>query len=130
LLQKLHKTVYCVTLILNARILCLQPVYSLFTVSPLETFFRPKMTLVTKVIRSKRGFLEPHKLNDQSETSTAMQEKTGETMVTRYLVDCCFIGVIWCSYGRNNGRNGVLLLVCLSKHINTVLSTCVLKLPR
>jgi hypothetical protein len=55
------------------------------------------MTLVTKIIRSKRGFLKPHKLNNQSETSAAMKEKAGETMVMRCLVDCCFVGVVWCS---------------------------------
>jgi hypothetical protein len=41
--------------------------------------------------------LKPLKLNNQSETLTAMKEKTGETMVMRCLVDCCFIGVVWCS---------------------------------
>jgi hypothetical protein len=32
--------------------------------------------VITKIIRSKRGFLKPHKLNLQSEISTAMKEKT------------------------------------------------------
>jgi hypothetical protein len=42
--------------------------------------FRPKITLVTELVLSKRGFLKPHKHSNQSETSTTMKEKTGETM--------------------------------------------------
>ena len=86
--------------------------------SPLDAFFRPKMTLVTKIIRSKRGFFKPHKLNNQSETSAATKEKAGETMVMRCLVDCCFVGVIWCLQW---SKWGAVACVCTWMRVDTCL---------
>jgi hypothetical protein len=71
-----------------------------------------------KGFSSKRGFHKPHKLINQSETLTAVKEKTGQTMVMRCLVCCCFLGVVWClqrCLQRSKWGAGACLLHVLSQ---------------